>query len=114
MTREDRKEKVRNIGGGGFFLSLLLNLILSIGWAVPGVLLIVAHFIYKPLPLWVGLGALGLWFAVEFIQTLLLVLVISVANKPSVNDEHLKENKNPYSKKGEYERNLQKKCDNDI
>lgn len=74
MTREDRKEKVRNV----------------------------------------GLGALGLWFAVEFIQTLLLVLVVNVANKPSVNDEHLKENKNPYSKKGEYERNLQKKCDNDI
>ncbi len=114
MTREERKEKVRNVGGGGFFLSLLLNLILSIVWAVPGALLIIAHFIYKPLPLWVGLGALGIWFVVEFIQTLLLVLVVNVANKPSINDVRLKENKNPYSKKGEYERDLQEKRDNII
>lgn len=108
MDKEEKREYIRNkAGAGGFFLSLLLNLILSLGWSVPGIILLVVHFIWPTLlPLWPGLAALGLWFLVIFIQTLVLVLVINLGNRPSIHDVQNKENKNPYSQHGEYEKSL--------
>lgn len=110
MDYENKRTKVRGSGIGGFFLTFFLNLVLSFEWAVPGVLLIVAHYIVPQyVPLWAGIVALGIWVGVRLIQTIVLCLMVTIGNRPSVNEERYKANKNPYSKHGEYERKLAEK-----
>lgn len=110
MRSEIKKTRSGRINIGSFLFTYFINLVLSLGWAVPGALLTVAHFFLPDrVPLWCGITALSVWAGVRFLQTLILCGMISLGNSPSANDERFKENKNPYSKKGEYERSLREK-----
>lgn len=110
MRNEPKKTRSGRVSIGSFLFTYFINLVLSLGWAVPGGVLIAAHFFLpERVPLWCGITTLSIWAGVRFLQTLILCGMISLGNAPSINDERLKENKNPYSKKGEYERSLREK-----
>lgn len=76
---------------GGFFLCLLMNLILNLEWTIPAWILLVLHFLLD-WPVWLFWAALGLWLLVIVILT----GVISFAAKCSTPTPQ-RENKNPYS-----------------
>ena len=50
---------------GGFILCFFLNLVLNSFWAIPAVVLFVAHFV-AGIPIWPAWVALFLWIAVVF------------------------------------------------
>ena len=50
---------------GGFVLCFLLNLVLNAFWALPAVVLFVAHFIAGT-PIWLGFAALVIWIVAVF------------------------------------------------
>ena len=50
---------------GGFLLCFGLNLVLNAFWALPGVVLLVAHFAFGA-PLWLALLAFALWVVIVF------------------------------------------------
>ncbi len=63
---------------GGFLFCFGLNLILSAYWAIPAVVLFVAHVIAGT-PLWAAWLALGLWVLITFGITLFLSWAVSRA-----------------------------------
>ncbi len=83
-------KKIRR--GGNFFLTLLINIVLNIELAIPGVILIVLHFIFD-ISIWWGIGALVLWVLYLVVSLLILGFVVQSSNTP----EKPKINKNPYS-----------------
>ena len=56
---------------GNFMFCFALNLIFNAYWAIPAVILFVAHFVVGT-PLWIAWLALGLWIAITFAITLFL------------------------------------------
>ena len=50
---------------GGFILCFFLNLVLNSFWAIPAVVLFVAHFV-AGIPIWPAWVALFLWIAIVF------------------------------------------------
>lgn len=80
--------------GHGFFLTLLLNLVLNLTWLLPAAILLVLHFWIK-LSYWWAVGAVGIWlFGIIF-----WTLFISFSAKAGSEPDKPKENKNPYSAK---------------
>lgn len=80
--------------GHGFFLTLLLNLVLNLTWLLPAAILLVLHFWIK-LSYWWAVGAVGIWlFGIIF-----WTLFISFSAKAGSEPDRPKENKNPYSAK---------------
>ena len=76
----------------GFILSLLINLLFNLEWAIPAVICFVLHFIFR-ISLWWSFGALMLWLLIVLARTSLLFALNRVGNMP----EKQRENKNPYS-----------------
>ena len=64
---------------GGFLLCFGLNLIFNAFWALPGVILLVAHFIIG-IPLWPALVAFGLWIAAILGITIFMSWATSTSN----------------------------------
>ena len=79
---------------GGFFLCLLLNLLLNWEGAIPAALLLALHR-WRGWPLWWAWLALTLWIG----GILLWMLVIGWASDCGSRRDEPRENKNPYSAK---------------
>lgn len=77
---------------GGFFLCLLLNLLLNWEGAIPAALLFALHR-WRGWPLWWAGLALALWIG----GILLWMLVIGWASDCGSRRDEARENKNPYS-----------------
>jgi len=80
--------------GGGFFLCLLLNVLLNWEGALPAALLLALHR-WRGWPLWWAGLALALWIG----GILLWMLVIGWASGCGSRRDAPRENKNPYSSK---------------
>lgn len=80
--------------GGGFFLCLLLNVLLNWEGAIPAALLFALHR-WRGWPLWWAGLALALWIG----GILLWMLVIGWASDCGSRRDEPRENKNPYSSK---------------
>ena len=79
---------------GGFFLCLLLNLLLNWEGVIPAALLFALHW-WRGWPLWWAGLALALWIG----GILLWMLVIGWASDCGSCRDEPRENKNPYSAK---------------
>jgi len=79
----------------GFLISLLFNMAFRVEWAVIGIVLLIVHHFFEKVPLWAGLAAFAIWFLISFFVTLLL----STANRLGNHKDPVRENKNPYSVK---------------
>lgn len=79
---------------GGFFFSLLINILLNPEGFLPAVVLIVLHFVLGWSLWWAALAAV-VWIVWLTIRMLLLGWVVDCGNTP----DPPKENKNPYSAK---------------
>lgn len=79
---------------GGFFFSLLINILLNPEGFLPAVVLIVLHFVLGWSLWWAALAAV-VWIVWLTIRMLLLGWVVDCGNMP----DPPKENKNPYSAK---------------
>lgn len=79
---------------GGFFLCLLLNLLLSWEGAIPAALLLALHR-WRGWPLWWAGLALALWIG----GLIVWMLVIGWASDCGSRRDEPRENKNPYSSK---------------
>lgn len=78
----------------GFFLAVLLNLILNLTWLLPAAILLVLHFWIK-LSVWWAVGAVGIWlFGIIF-----WTFFISFSARAGNEREKPKTNRNPYSAK---------------
>ena len=77
---------------GSFFLCLLLNLIINLEWAIPGVIFLILHFSFG-LSLWYAIIAFSVWIIVMIIW----MLIIGWAGRCGDSSDPKKENKNPYS-----------------
>lgn len=77
---------------GGFILCLLINLLLNLEWAVPGIILLCLHF-WIGLSVWFSIIAFALWVIVMIIW----MLIMGWARKCGDTPDPPKENKNPYS-----------------
>ena len=76
-----------------YILAFLLNLVLNIEGAIPGIVLLVLYFIFD-ISIWWAAGAFLAWI----LYLLIWMWVVGIINKCS-KPEKQKENKNPYSKK---------------
>ena len=85
----------RHSGGGGFWLCLLLNLLLNLEWSIPAWICLALHF-WLGLSLWWFAGALALWVG----RILLGMWFVGWAARCGAEKDPPKENKNPYSVKG--------------
>lgn len=79
---------------GGFFISLLINLLLNAEGMIPAAVLLVLHFTLGWSVFW-SVGALCIWISVLVIR----MLIIRWANRCGNTPDPPKENKNPYSAK---------------
>ncbi len=82
---------------GGFFLCLLLNLLINLEWTIPG-------FVFMGLFIWLG-HQVFMWlmiaaFSIYVISVLAWTVMMSLANKAGNSQDAPRENKNPYSSKG--------------
>jgi hypothetical protein len=83
---------MKKVGAGGsFFLSFIINIILTAEWSIPAWILLALHFILH-ISIWWFVGALAVWI----LRILIGMTIIGLASKCSVPDPP-KENKNPYS-----------------
>ena len=78
----------------GLILCLFINLLLSLKWSIPGIILLILHFV-TDISIWWGIGALGLWIALTWLGTAFFSWLASKGNEP---DPQL-EDKNPYSQR---------------
>ena len=77
---------------GSFVVCFLINLLLNLEWAIPGILLLVLHF-WLGLSVWFSIIAFALWVIVMIIW----MLIMGWATKCGDTPDPPKENKNPYS-----------------
>ncbi len=88
----------------GFFLTLLINLLLNLEGLVPAILLAALHFLLG-WPFWLVWVALGLWIAAVCVRMWVFGWLGAAGNEPTP----YRPNKNPYSvgsKKQDNEKNL--------
>ncbi len=78
--------------GGGFFLSLLINMLLNLDGLIPAVILLVLHFVFDWSIVWVFLAV-----AVWLVWLILMMLILGWARTCGDIPDLPKENKNPYS-----------------
>lgn len=79
---------------GGFWLSLLLNLLLNADGLLPAVLLFALHFWFG-ISVWWSVAAAGLWLTAIVVR----MIIFRWANRCGNTKDLPKENKNPYSAK---------------
>lgn len=79
---------------GGFLLSLLLNMLLSLEWSIPAWIMLALHF-WLDISIWWFVGALALWIG----RLLLGMWFMGWAAACGSQKDPPKENKNPYSAK---------------
>ena len=86
---------MRKIGSvGGFWLCLLLNLLLNLQWSIPAWILLALHFCLD-ISIWWFVGGLSFWI----VSILADMWLIGWAARCSDEKDPPKENKNPYSAK---------------
>ena len=78
--------------GHGYFLSLILNLLINPECLVIGIILFVLSF-YTKIPMWCSFIALGIWI----LYALIITTFFFVANRAGNYQAPVNENKNPYS-----------------
>lgn len=78
---------------GSFFICFLINILLNLEGAIPGVILLVLHFLIS-ISVWWSIGAFALWIIYLFIWMIILRWASSCSSANNIE----KENKNPYSK----------------
>ena len=76
----------------GFFLSLIINVILNFEWSIPAWILLVCHIVFD-----ISILCFFLAIAVWILVILFWMLVFRWASKCSYDRELPRENKNPYS-----------------
>lgn len=81
---------------GGFLLCLLVNLILNWEWSIPAWVLLALHF-WLDISLWWFVGGLAFWVACILSGMWLMGWAARVGSEPTPH----RENKNPYSVKGD-------------
>jgi hypothetical protein len=81
---------------GGFILCLLVNLILNWEWSIPAWVLLGLH-VWLGISLWWFAGGLGLWLLSVLAGMWLMGWAARVGSEPPPH----RENKNPYSVKGD-------------
>ncbi len=79
---------------GGFFLCLLVNLLLNLRWSLPSLILLALHF-WLEISLWWAAGTFGLWILGILADMWLLRWAAACGNEKAPP----KKNKNPYSVK---------------
>ena len=80
--------------GGGFWLCLLINLLLNLEWSIPAWIALALRF-WPGISLWWFIGFLILWILSIVIGMRLMGFAASCGREK----DPPKENKNPYSKK---------------
>ena len=78
----------------GFFLSFLINLLLSLRWSIPAWILLALHF-WLDISIWWFVGGRAFWILSILADMWLIGWATSCANQK----DPPKENKNPYSVK---------------
>ena len=86
----------RTTQGKGFFLCLLVNMLMNLEGPLAAAVLIALHR-WLRWPLWIALAVLGVWILCMLMWTLL----IGYAGKCGSERTPPRENKNPYSVKEE-------------
>ena len=81
---------------GGFFLCLLINLILNLEWSVPAWIALALH-VWLDISIWWFVGALTLWI----LGIVADMWLIGWAARCGNEKDPPKENKNPYSVKSQ-------------
>lgn len=79
---------------GGFFLCLLLNMLLNPEGIIAFAVLLGLHF-WLSWPIWIAFAVLGIWL----FGMIIWMLLIGFANKCGNEHTPQRENKNPYSVK---------------
>ena len=82
--------------GGSLLLCLLINLLLNWEWSIPAWVLLALHF-WLDISLWWFAGGLAFWVLCIFFGMWLMGWASRVGNEPTP----YRENKNPYSAKGD-------------
>lgn len=77
-----------------FIIAFLINILLNLEGSIPGIILLVLHYVFG-ISIWWSIGAFLIWI----LYLLVWMWVLGLVNKCSVPDKP-KENKNPYSNKG--------------
>lgn len=77
---------------GGFFLTLLINIVLNFEGAIPGVVLMILHYTID-ISIWWSVGAFAVWILYLIFFMFIIGWASSCSNAPEIQ----KENKNPYS-----------------
>ncbi len=77
---------------GGFWVCLLLNMLLNLEWSIPGWILLALH-LWLDISLWWCVGAWGLWI----LRIMLGMWFMGWARACGAEKDPPKENKNPYS-----------------
>lgn len=93
MFKNFKKEKLQSRDKSGFWMSLIVNLLLNFELLVVAVGLLILHFVLD-IPAFLFWIALLLWFVPNLLKTILLFVLVGMGNSV---DEY-RENKNPYSK----------------
>ena len=79
---------------GGFFVSLLINLLLNLEWSIPAWIMLGLH-VWLDISLWWFIGGLALWI----LRILIGMWLMGWAIRCGSQKDPPKENKNPYSAK---------------
>jgi len=82
--------------GGGFWLCLLINILLNLEWSIPAWLLLALH-IWLDISIWWFIGGLAFWV----LSILTGMWFMRWAAECGSEKDPPKENKNPYSKTNE-------------
>ena len=79
--------------GRGFFISLVINMLLNLSWSIPACILLGCHFVFGLSLLWFWI-ALGVWIAFIVFKMILMRWIIgndydpsSYANRPKGSDK---------------------------
>lgn len=83
--------------GRGFWISFLINLAFRYQWLILAAAVVLLHFIFKSVPLWLALVPLALWL----IHALVITIVLRLISRVPTDVFTPRPNKNPYSKKTE-------------
>ena len=79
---------------GGFFLCLIINLLLNLEWSIPAWILLALHF-WLDISIWWFVGGLAFWLLSILSGMWIMGWAASCGNQK----DPPKENKNPYSVK---------------
>lgn len=77
---------------GGFWLCLLLNIVLNFEGIIPAAILLALHFLLH-ISIWWAVAAFAVWI----VGILVWMLIMNWAARCSSTPDKPKENKNPYS-----------------